>query len=238
MPIFHFYCMILLDDGGYFGFIVSNSWISTKSGKTFRKLLSNFYTVEYIITSGNDRWFKNTKVVTNLVVCRKRDKNTDDNETTSFITTTTALNSDTEIDEIAIDIINANYQSSDVIINQYDRNTILNIEELGLSYNYCFGNVYWLTKNIHKFEKLNVYTTVSRGERRGWDKLFFPNANAIESIEDQYLRPVLKTAKGKFEYFAEPDDYAFCCDSSIDDLVNQRHTGALNWIKNFENSVK
>jgi hypothetical protein len=227
----------LLIDDGYFGFIVSNSWISTKSGKTFRKLLSKFYSVEYIITSGNDRWFKNTKVVTNLVVCRKRVESIDNNEITNFVTITTALNQDTEIDEIAVDIINTNYQSPDIIINQYDKSTILNIEELGLSYNYCFGNAYWLTKNIQKFEKLNVYLHISRGERRGWDKLFFPGANAIESIEEQYLRPVLKTAKGKFEYFVEPDDYAFCCDASLDNLIREGHTGALNWIRNFENGV-
>lgn len=35
----------LLEDGGYIGFIVSNSWISTKAGKTFRKLLLKFYSI-------------------------------------------------------------------------------------------------------------------------------------------------------------------------------------------------
>jgi hypothetical protein len=49
-------------------------------------------------------------------------------------------------------------------------------------------------------------------------QIIFPTANAIESIEEQYLCPVLKTAKGKFEYFAKPDDYAFCCDTPIDEL--------------------
>jgi hypothetical protein len=226
----------LLTDDGYIGFIVSNSWISTKAGKAFRKLLSKFYCMEYIITSGNDRWFKNTKVVTNLVVCKKRSLESSD-EITNFVTTQIPLDSDTDIDEIATDIITTNNQSRYVIINQYDRNTILKMEELGLSYNYCFGNAYWLTENIAKFEKLNVYMNISRGERRGWDKLFFPDTNAIETLEDQYLRPVLKTAKGKFDYFAEPDNYAFCCDVSINDLIKQGHNGALNWIKSFESGV-
>jgi hypothetical protein len=226
----------LLTDSGYIGFIVSNSWISTKSGKAFRKLLLKFYCIEYIITSGNDRWFKNTKVVTNLVVCKKRNKENSD-EITSFVTTKISLNLDTDIDKIATDIITANEQSHDITISQYDRNMIFQIDKLGLSYNYCFGNVYWLTKNITKFEKLDTYINISRGERRGWDKLFFPTSNAIESIEEQYLRPVLKTAKGKFEYFAKPDDYAFCCDTQIDELMQKGHSGALNWIKTFENSV-
>jgi hypothetical protein len=226
----------LLMDDGYIGFIVSNSWVSTKAGKTFRKLLLKFYTIEYVITSGNDRWFKNTKVVTNLVVCKKRiEENID--ETTSFVTTKIALDIDTAIDDIATDIIMANYQSSDIVISQYDKNIISQIDKLGLSYNYCFGNVYWLTENIAKFEKLNTYMNISRGERRGWDKLFFPNDNAVETIEDEYLRPVLKTAKGKFKYVTEPDNYAFCCDASIDELIEKGHNGALNWIKSFEKGV-
>ena len=226
----------LLKDDGYIGFIVSNSWISTKAGKTFRKLLLKFYTLEYVITSGNNRWFKNTKVVTNLVVCKKRIQE-NNNETTSFVTTKIPLDFDTEIDNIATDIITANYQSPDIIINQYDKNTIFQMDELGLSYNYCFGHIYWLTENIKKFEKLNAYMHISRGERRGWDRLFFPSDNAVETIEEEYLRPVLKTAKGKFEYFAEPDNYAFCCDASMDELIEKGHNGALNWIRNFEKGV-
>jgi hypothetical protein len=226
----------LLIDGGYIGFIVSNSWISTKSGKAFRKLLSIFYCIEYVIVSGNDRWFKNTKVVTNLVVCRKREKN-DNNEITTFVTIKTNLDDSTDIDEIATDIISVNNQSPDIIINQYDTKAIISIDELGLSFNYCFGNFHWLKENIGNFCKLNEYISITRGERRGWDKLFFPDANAIETIENQYLRPVLRTAKGKFEYVVEPDNLAFCCASSMNDLLKQGHDGALNWIKNFETAV-
>jgi len=227
----------LLIDGGYMGFIVSNSWISTKSGKTFRRLLLKFYSIEYIITSGKERWFKNAKVVTNLVVCKKRNETEDDNEMTNFVTTKIALDYNTNIDEMATDIITVNNQSSAIVMNQYSKKNIHTMDELGLSYNYCFGNVLWLINNINIFNKLDLYVNISRGERRGWDKLFFPNNIAIETIESQYLRPVLKTAKGKFDYFAEPDDYAFCCDSSIENLKERGHNGALNWIKNFENGV-
>jgi len=227
----------LLMDGGYIGFIVSNSWISTKSGKTFIKLLSNFYHIEYIITSGNERWFKNTKVVTNLIVCKKRIPKSEVDEITNFVTTSIVLDDSTDIDEIANDIISENIQSTNVIINQYKKTTILQMDKLGLSQNYCFGNVHWLLDNMNKFCKLNEYVYISRGERRGWDKLFYPNENAIDTIENQYLRPVLKTAKGKFEYFAEPSDLAFCCDSSMKSLQEKGHDGALNWIKSFENAV-
>ena len=223
----------LLTDNGYLGFIVSNSWISTKAGKAFIRLLLKFYTIEYIVTSGSDRWFEHTKVVTNLVVCQKITEEKS-NEITSFVTTKIPLTPDVEIDEIATDIITANIQSGSVIINQYTKNTILTMHELGLSYNYCFGSIHWLIENISNFEKLNSYMCISRGERRGWDKLFYPNSHDMENIENQYLRPVLKTIKGRFDYFAKPDDYAFCCDISIDDLIEMDHQGALNWIKKFE----
>ena len=227
----------LLIEGGYIGFIVSNSWISTKSGKTFTKLLSQFFHVEYIITSGNERWFKNTKIVTNLIVCRKRKQDNNNDEITNFITTKIVLDDNTDIEEVADDIISENFNSNYITINQYNTKTISLMDGLGLSQNYCFGNAYWLLQNIQKFRKLSEYLDICRGERRGWDRLFFPNDNAIESIEDQYLRPVLKSSKGKFSYFAEPADLAFCCDSSIKSLQENGHIGALNWIKTFENAV-
>jgi len=227
----------LLVEGGYIGFIISNSWISTKAGKKFRKLLSFFYHIGYVITSGSDRWFKNTKVVTNLIVCKKRIKNNSVDEITSFITTKIILNDEVDIDEIATDIISSNDQSSNIIISQYNNKNILAIDDLKLSYNYCFGNAKWLIDNIQKFCKLTTYINITRGERRGWDKLFFPNDNAIETIEAKYLCPVLKTVKGEYAYFVKHNKLAFCCSSSLDELLKYGDYGALSWIKKFEHSV-
>ncbi len=83
-----FYLWALLEDGGRLGIIISNSWLSTKWGTTFRKFLSHFYDIEYIVTSGKGRWFKNAKVVTNIVILKKRNQSETPNtsiETTKFI---------------------------------------------------------------------------------------------------------------------------------------------------------
>jgi hypothetical protein len=176
-------------------------------------------------------------VVTNLVVCRKRQKIENVNEITNFITVMVELNEETSISDIANDIICENKDSQDVMIKQYAMDTILKLDKLGLSYNSCFGNVEWLIKNIDKFEKLSTYMNVTRGVRRGWDKLFFPNGDTVNQIEEEYLRPVLKTSKGKFEYIIEPDNYAFCCDVSVEQLKKNGHDGALNWIRKFETAV-
>jgi hypothetical protein len=227
----------LLNDDGYMGFIISNSWISTKAGKAFRQLLTRFYDIEYIVTSGAGRWFENAKVVTNLVVCKKRNANQTHNALTSFIAIKIPLNDESDIEEIATDIISANTSSESILINQFSKDEIANIEKLGLGYNCCFGSICWITDNIDKFARLSNYTKISRGERRGWDPLFYPNKTAISSIEDEYLYPVLKTSKGKFEYIIEPDNFAFCCDSAVDYLIEHNKSGALNWIRNFENNV-
>ena len=92
----------------------------------------------------------------------------------------------------------------------------------------------WLIDNINKFCPLSSYVKIGRGERRGWDKLFYPTSEDLKKIENEYLKPVLKTAKGKFEYILEPDSQAFCCDKSIDELMKSNHTGALSWIRSFE----
>jgi hypothetical protein len=227
----------LLNDDGYMGFIISNSWIATKAGKAFRRLLIQFYDIEYIVTSGAGRWFENTRVVTNLVVCKKRNANQTYSASPSFITVIIPLNDESDIEKIATDIISANTSSENTVINQFSKDEIANIEKLGLGYNCCFGSVHWLTDNIDKFALLSNYAKISRGERRGWDPLFYPNATAASGIEDEYLYPVLKTSKGKFEYIIEADSFAFCCNSSIDYLIEHNKIGALSWIRNFKNSV-
>ena len=62
----------LLEDNGWLGIIVSNSWLSTGWGAKFRNLLRKFYNIEYIVTSANGKWFSAADVVANLLVCQKK----------------------------------------------------------------------------------------------------------------------------------------------------------------------
>ena len=74
---------------------------------------------------------------------------------------------------------------------------------------------------------------VRRGERRGWDTLFYPAAG--HGIEAEYIRPVLKNSKEVKRYTTTASSEAFSCSLSINQLQKARHTGALNWIRRFEN---
>jgi len=74
---------------------------------------------------------------------------------------------------------------------------------------------------------------VKRGERRGWNDLFYPESNS--GIEEEYLKPVLKNPALLKSFMAKTDITAFCCHKSKDELRELGHNGALKWIEKFEN---
>jgi len=55
--------------------------------------------------------------------------------------------------------------------------------------------------------------------------------------EEEFLRPVLKTPRSIDNLVTKPDALAFCCTKSIEELENDGKTGALSWIRNFENKT-
>ncbi len=232
------YCYIpfillpLLKEEGLLGVIISNSWLSTKSGEKYRKLLFNSYNIEFVITSAKGRWFHNTDIVANILVLRK---NKSDENKTAFISIKVDLNEEKAIEEIASDIFSKNMKSKYVNINIKNKKQIEDIEKYKLGFNSCFANNDWLLRNIEKYENISNIMEVNRGERRGWDPLFYPKNENLKNIESLYLKPVYKTAKGSIYYDVKADSKAFCCNKKIEELEILGHVGAKNWIKKFEN---
>lgn len=74
-----------------------------------------------------------------------------------------------------------------------------------------------------------------RGERRGWDAMFYPPENS--GIEAEYLKPVLKSSSDIEGLVADADGVAFCCGLSIKELQARKHNGALKWIRRFGHAV-
>jgi len=237
------YCYIpfvilpLLKEGGILGIIISNSWLSTKAGIKFRRLLKISYDIEFVITSANGRWFSNTDVVTNILVLRKKNRTTNEENKTAFISTLVNLNANIDISDIALDIINLNKNSKNITYNQYSDSELERIEKLGIGLNACFGNCDWLINYNDKFIKFSSIADISRGERRGWDDLFYPDFEEAQQIEEDYIKKVYKTAKGSEYYVVAPDHPAFCCEKSISELEKLGHQGALNWITKFKNDT-
>lgn len=228
-----------LETGGYLTIIISNAWLSTKWGSDFRKIIKQFFDVKFVITSGKGRWFQNAKVVTNILVLTKRGNPKNQilkGEKTNFVILkdsmdqiekekkqqelTSLIRKETNIDE------------EDIVTSAYSNEKIDNLEKMGISWSALFAQCHWLSELNDKLIKASTLFEINRGERRGWDELFYPEN--IKGIEIDYIQPVLKSSRSIQSLIAEPDDSAFCCSLSKSELSKKKHLGALSWIEKFE----
>lgn len=60
-----------LHDGGYFGFIVSNSWLDVDYGKGLQKFFLENYKIIAIIESKVERWFEEADINTCIIILQK-----------------------------------------------------------------------------------------------------------------------------------------------------------------------
>lgn len=120
-----------------------------------------------------------------------------------------------------------------VAVQNYSVNEIANFETIGVPWCGYFANLNWLTEVTEKLIDCNQIFKFTRGERRGWNPLFYPASG--HNIEAEYIRPVLKNLRGTSGLYCSADAEAFCCSRSIEELEQLNHTGALQWIRSFEN---
>jgi len=242
-----FYLWFLLCDNGKLGIIISNAWLGTDYGEIFRKLLLSFFEIEKVVISGNGRWFKETHVVTNLLILKKRKINKNKytksnkfeknlNEETSFLVIKKSLDEiENQTKSVTSDIITNNKESKFVSIQKYGSKRIELFESYGLEWSSFFTNLSWFSKITNNLIKANSIFEIKRGERRGWDKLFFPPKN--NKIEKEYIKPVLKSPTSVDSLIAVPEAKSFCCSKSIKELELLGHSEALSWINRFKNMV-
>ena len=227
----------LLEDNGFLGIIVSNSWLPSAGwGEKFRALLNRFYSIKYVVTSANGRWFQNADVVTNLLICQKKNP-VSISEDISFVSTLCNLDEcdGDDIKSIADDIL-ANPCSENVTISTLSCNELNQLREMNIGWNFCFAGIQWLVSNKEKYISVRNYAHIARGERRGWNAMFYPSSNDNNAIEPEYLKPVLKNLRGVKTLLVSPNDKAFCCSVPFEELSSLGKTGAAQWIKRFENS--
>jgi len=75
-----------LKDGGYFGFIVSNSWLDVDYGKGLQEFFLNNYKVVSIIESKVERWFEEADINTCIVILQRcREKKERDENLVRFV---------------------------------------------------------------------------------------------------------------------------------------------------------
>ncbi|CAK7036928.1 N-6 DNA methylase [Tissierella sp.] len=227
--------------GGRLGIIVSNSWLGSDWGKLFRDALLWYFDLNEVILSGNGRWFDNAKVVTTIIILTKRQKSTPSNS--SEITFSLLKKS---LSEFASDeemknrlantvLLDRTIDEGIVIRRKYTLEEVYNLSKKQLSWNALFFGASWVSEMDDSLKCVSKFFKVFRGERRGWDKMFYPEDG--HGIESKYLKRVLKSSRSIGGLVAETDSDAFCCPETIEELERLGHIGAVNWIKQFENGV-
>ncbi|MBA4508042.1 SAM-dependent DNA methyltransferase [Clostridium sporogenes] len=231
----------ILSEHGRIGIIVSNSWLGTEFGDKFFTELKNKYNVEYIITSGKGRWFKNADVVTNIIILNKKDIRV--LEKIKFVVINKDITQLIGKDDLSVQIENASklvakirkgINTQEFIINGYSEEEIKKLDEIGIIKNSLFTNCRWLLEFKDKLVPITKYFNIKRGERRGCNELFYPRNHNIES---EYIVPVMKkldTSSYVMNLDASID--GFVCGKSLSELEKLGHLEARKWINKFDGS--
>lgn len=234
-----YYLWYLLKDDGRLGLIVSNSWLGTDWGVQFRETLSKFFEIVTVVTSAKGKWFSNADVVTNLIILNKRAvvvPDPADEETTSFISLKVSVG-ELENPDVVKNITKQTLlqKEGEITIQSLSKIRMTEFSRYGIGWSAFFVNLSWFDSVKGKLVKASDLFEINRGERRGWDQMFFPQQG--HGIEEEYLRPVLKNLRSVSTLIAEPDGLAFCCSKTLVELQQEGATGALAWIARFSNGV-
>lgn len=227
----------ILNNNGKLGIIISNSWLGTEAGATFRNSLRKFFYIENVVTSGNGRWFDNAKVISNILILKKKSLEKIQSGTcTERVCFTTLKQKFNELDiNENLSFIRNNQQRDNEIVRKavYTSDEIQNLENMGIQWSALFTDLNWLVAISDKLIAVKELFTITRGERRGWDPLFYPSVP--NNIESRFLKPFLKTIRSVDNLIAKPDGVAFCCGEDFD-VIKNNYAGAYSWIMQFKNA--
>jgi len=231
-----FYLHQLLEDESKIGLILSNAWLGTDYGEVFLELLQKFFDIDTVVISGKGKWFNNADVVTTILIASKRDPASECNleRTITFCTLHEKIDEIENIKQLSENIILHN-ESTNLTMQEYSVSQINQLNTIGIPWCGYFSNLNWLPLIFNKLIDCNRIFNFTRGERRGWNPLFYPASG--HNIENEYIKPVLRNLKATTSLICRADTEAFCCSKSIDELKELNHNGAINWIKSFEYQV-
>lgn len=224
----------MLASAGRLGVIVSNSFMGTKAGESLRSLLVEHFQVTLVITSGNQRWFKNADVITSIIVLERKDpENPND---TMLISTKLPIEQWTpEWVDSAIASILTGTKNKDLVSAYVDRDTLLGS---GIYWPYLGEMGETLNQLVESMVPLANLFTVARGLRPNAEKYFFLKSEDAErfKIEPDYLIPLLHRPgqiTSQVISSVVPKHYLVYCDKEVEELERLGHTGVLAWISRF-----
>ena len=229
-----FYLHQLLSKDGKIGLILSNAWLGTDYGEIFLELFQKFYNINFVVISGKGKWFNNADVVTTLLIASKKIVREETNESheISFCILKNKIDDFVDIKTLSENII-LNNENEFLTINTYSLKKIKDLEDFGIPWSGYFSDLKWIENIKDKFVNTSTIFHFTRGERRGWNSLFYPAQG--HAIEEEYIKPVLKNLRNTTSLECIPNAEAFCCSKNKDELEQLGHYGALTWIDSFEN---
>lgn len=221
---------------GRVAIITTNSWLGTDWGAAFRDILQQYFRILRVIISSEGRWFENADVVTTIIVMEKRNSPAapESNEAVDFVTINIPIEDWTESDNMSkmVNAIILQSSSTSVTKNTYLQSTIGNLESYGLGWSSYFTDLTWMDEIKKCLIPVSSLFDIRRGERRGWDDLFYPSKG--HNIEPEFLKPVLLSSREINSLVTKAESEAFCCSESIESLTLANKSGALVWISRFE----
>ena len=219
-----------LDEKGSLGVILSNAWSASQSGRELIAALERrgLY-LNVVVRSGAGRWFRESDITTHLVIFTRTPE-----APVTFATTMRDIHDLASADIARITrkiLVGHRDRTGEVDLHAYDRQTFMDLLDLGLSPSAMFADLSWLGR-------MEPFTTpsarildINRGERWGSNEFFYPRDST--SIEREYLRPVVRSSKSITGFDACPDGCAFVCTDSEAELESRSAQGALAHIRRF-----
>lgn len=222
----------VLGNGGRLGIIITNAWLGTEWGDSFLEALNHYYDLKHVITSGAGRWFTNSDVVANILILEKKLSPRQGSGSVSFVVLRRPLEElveekDQEVASAQIELGQAQFET--MTIRSVEQDTLACFREYGLGGNAQFVNCDWVLRL--PLVPLSDHFVIRRGERRGMNRLFYPNKD--HGIEDEYIRPLAKSPTDFTRLVGPAAREAFSCSRSEEELRALGHHGALCWIARF-----
>lgn len=263
---YYIYCFYnslkFLKPNGYLSVITSNAWLGKNYGLQFKQFLLDNFSIEYVVQSSAEHWFK-TSLVSTIFMTLQLGKS---NRPTRFVTLNVKLeeflasNTITEnlakIEDLYTQIdfcdnpVNQEWKKSEEYKKTFlKKDNTVNVSivsrnklEQSISSQENWAT-YFISENpllIFEQKLINpqgkIFTN-GRGTRTGQDAMFIlkeEEATAL-NIEEEFLQPLLKSSRNlkKISYNKEASHYLFICDKSEIELAHN-YPNAFNWIENFK----
>ena len=220
-------------DNSKIGVIISNSWFKTQKGyKSFYKILSDIFDIEFVIISNKGKWFDNADVVASIIVLKNKKQCNCNKVKFIGLNENPRICSNSELDELIQNTIFGN-ESSNLCIQEYSNDEIFRYINLGMSLEPLFDDVSWLKNVFDKLICLNKVFDSSRGVRTGADKLFITDST---EFDEEYSYPILKNLNEVDEYIInDVKNYYFYTKDSISDMKKLGCEKTIEYLKSIEN---